>query len=229
MIVFAEYSNNSLRWCPRSPPVSKFRSAAAEELSALPNHVWCEGKLLAVQNKCGFVCLEVTLAVHAPVLEMLDPRRLLVDCMIVAVDVVAVVGDLRLVFGNSYVVIWDAVLESLRVDLQLDHSQAHGFECYHNLGFGFEGALVLVCVEDGVAHVKGIDGVLEGSAVAVMVAVILVVVVSVVIVSIASVDVTTVAVSRVVVVFAVAGATVIVVSGATVLAIVIARATVTRA
>ena len=133
----------------------------------MPNHVWCEGELLAVEDKCSLICVEVILAEEASVLENFDPGLLLVDSVIVSGDVGAVLCYLQLVFGDSGVVGRDAVLEGLDVDLQLDHGQAHGLECHHNLGFGFEGAFVLVGVEDGLAHVKGGNSVIECTGVVV--------------------------------------------------------------
>ena len=87
----------------------------------MPNHVWCEGKLLAVEDKCSLICVKVILTVEASVLENFDPGVLLVDSVIVSGDSGTVFCNLFLVFGDVFVVGWDAVLESLHVDLELDH------------------------------------------------------------------------------------------------------------
>jgi len=121
--------------------------------------------LLAVEDKCSLISVEVILAVEASVLENFDPSLLLVDSVIVCGNIGVVLGDLGLVFEDSDVVGWNAVLEGLGVDLELDHGEAHGFKCDHNLGLCFEGAFVLVGVEDGLAHVKSANGVIECASV----------------------------------------------------------------
>lgn len=77
--------------------------------------------MLAVEDKCSLICVKVILAEEASVLENFDPSVLLVDSVIVGGDVGAVFCNLEQVFGDSDVVGWDAVLESLHVDLELDH------------------------------------------------------------------------------------------------------------
>ena len=77
--------------------------------------------MLAVEDKCGLIGVEVILAEEASVLENLDPGFLLVDSVIVVGDVSAIFCNVFQVFSNVGVVGWDAVLESLHVDLELDH------------------------------------------------------------------------------------------------------------
>ena len=55
----------------------------------MSNHVWGECELLAVEDKRGFIGVEVILAEEASVLENLDPSFLLVDSVIVGGDVSA--------------------------------------------------------------------------------------------------------------------------------------------
>ena len=52
----------------------------------MPNHVWCEGKLLTVEDKCSLICVKVILAEGASLLEKFDPGALLVDSFIVGGD-----------------------------------------------------------------------------------------------------------------------------------------------
>lgn len=73
--------------------------------------------MLTVEDKCSLICVKVILAEGASLLEKFDPGALLVDSVIVGGDYVAVFCNIFAVFGDIFVVRWDAVLESLHVDL----------------------------------------------------------------------------------------------------------------
>ena len=125
--------------------------------------IWCESKLLAVDDECGSALVEELLAVEASVLHQVNSRLLRLNSKLIRVDVVCVCADLRLILRDSDVVGWDAVLKCCDVGLEFDHGEAHRLKGDHDLCLGLQGALVVVCVEDRLAHVEGVDRNLEGA------------------------------------------------------------------
>jgi len=94
-------------------PVIKVCSTAGEDVSACPDHVRGERKLLAVEDKEVSISVESVLAVSALSLETRQSAVLIIDLFVDVLDELCVVLNLVSVVPDVMVVLMDAVIEGI--------------------------------------------------------------------------------------------------------------------
>jgi len=102
--------------------VVEFCVAAGQDVSAGTDHVWGEGKLLAMEDEELSVDGELFFAFSAEILELTNSVLLFMDLVIVLADAnpVVVVVNAVVVIGDAVVVGRDAVFEVIDVVVNID-------------------------------------------------------------------------------------------------------------
>ena len=142
---------------PVSPSVWKVGSSAGEDISASSDHVFGEGKLLAIENQCISVLPEAIVAISALFLQSFESVPLVINLSVVVIDAIIIAVDVIVVVMNVIVILVDAVFNVVNFVVQIDHGLSDSFKGNHKLCFGLDPLLILNLVPDWVPFVEVTD------------------------------------------------------------------------
>ena len=139
--------------------VREISVAACQDVSASSDHVFCESKLLAVEDEELSVFVNVSFTLFAFVLQATNTILLVMDLVVVDADAhpVVVVMDAVMVLGDAVVVGRDAVFEVVDHVVEVDKSISHGLESDHKCSLLLESCFVVWLLPDLFPFVELVD------------------------------------------------------------------------
>jgi len=133
--------------------VGEVSSTACEDVCACSNHVWGEGKLLAVEHEEVSVLLKSLLTPLALSLQSLDSLVLVIDLIIICVDSTIIVSDSVVVVFDPLTVIFDAVVEVVDFVVDVHHALSQVLQGNHHACFLLNSRLVVTLIQNFIHHV----------------------------------------------------------------------------